>query len=244
MENEDVIREQMEDTRTSLSEKLESLEKQVASTVQGATSNVAETVEAVKDTVEAVKDTVQGTVHTVKESVEETLSSVKETVHEGWSAVKGMLDVPGFVEAYPWPMFGGSVALGFLLESLVVPSGAEHHGSRSHRGFPPDHISGEDRFESMRPAVSSSSSTGGGLFQAFQPEISRLKGLALGAVMSGLRDVIVNALPENMADKVAEVLDGFAHKLGGEMFEAQSPSKGNGAHTGNGRTPEKAATES
>ena len=82
MENEDVIREQMEDTRTSLTEKLETLESQVASTVQGATTNVAETVEAVKETVEAVKDTVQQTVTTVKESVEETICAVKETVQD------------------------------------------------------------------------------------------------------------------------------------------------------------------
>ena len=44
MEQEDLIREQMEDTRTSLTEKLETLEKQVAGTVLGTTSNLAEKV--------------------------------------------------------------------------------------------------------------------------------------------------------------------------------------------------------
>src|SRR5207253_2919323 len=87
---------------------------------QGATTNVADTVEAVKDTVEAVKDSVQDTVTTVKESVEDTICAVKESVQEGLDAVKDVFDVPGHVRAHPWLMFGGSIAAGFLLESLLV----------------------------------------------------------------------------------------------------------------------------
>ena len=75
MENEDLIRKKMEETRTSLTEKLETLEEQVAGTVQGATA-------AVSDTVETVKDSVEETVSTVKDTVQETVGTVKDTVQE------------------------------------------------------------------------------------------------------------------------------------------------------------------
>jgi len=242
MENEDVIREKMEDTRTSLTEKLETLEQQVASTVQGATSNVAETVEAVKETVEslkesvqgtveAVKDSVQGTVDAVKESVEDTISSVKESVHEGWTTVKDMLDIPSLVDNYPWAMVGGSIALGFVLEHLLsAPPKVHREPSRSR--LPPDHFTGEDRFESTPK------STFAGMFKKFEPEINQLKGLALGGIMGVLREMVIKAAPENMADKLTEMFEGAAQKLGGEIL----PHHGNGKHHGNGRKPEQANT--
>jgi len=155
MENEDVIREQMEDTRTSLTEKLETLEQQVASTVHGATSDIAETVEAVKETVEKVKDTVQDTVTTVKESVADTIDSVKETVHEGLTAVKGMLDIPALVDSHPWLMVGGAVGCGFVLGTFFPHPARQRAGfvkSRSPAALP-DHYTGEDRPVSWPPAT-------------------------------------------------------------------------------------------
>jgi hypothetical protein len=82
MDDEDVIRGQMEDTRTSLTDKLETLEQQVSGSVHEATINVA-------DTVEAVKDSVQDTVASVKE----TVIAVKESISQGVSAVKGFFDI-------------------------------------------------------------------------------------------------------------------------------------------------------
>ncbi|HWY86559.1 MAG TPA: hypothetical protein VNX28_07540 [Gemmataceae bacterium] len=242
MDNEDVIREQMEDTRTSLTEKLESLEKQVSTTVQGATTNVAETVEAVKDTVAAVKDTVQDTVASVKESVEETISTVKDTVHEGWSAVKGMLDVPGLVESYPWAMFGGSVALGFILEGLLVKPARPGGTVMGTPGpaLPPDHYSGEAFVAAKRPAPSMFSE----VVKTFEPEIKRLKGLALGVLFSALRDAVVRAAPDNMTGKLAEIFDSVSQKMGADTCaEAPTQDHARGVHTGNGRRAETAGRD-
>ena len=102
MENEaELIRQQMTETRTALTEKLETLEEEVASKVKGTTETVAETVETVKEAVE-------GTVHTVKETVENTVETVKDT-----------FDVNRQVERHPWMMFGGAVLLGFVGGRLV-----------------------------------------------------------------------------------------------------------------------------
>jgi hypothetical protein len=84
-ERPEVIRQQMEDTRTSLAEKLETLEQKVSTTVQEATSAVTDTVETVKETVE-----------TSVEAVKDTLNLRLQT------------------ERHPWEMVGGSFALGVL----------------------------------------------------------------------------------------------------------------------------------
>jgi len=92
MDNEDAILHQMEDTRTSLTDKLETLEKKVADTVQGATTNVASTVEA-------VKDSVQDTVTSVKDRVKETFDVPEHIRHRPWAAVAGAT-VVGVVAGY------------------------------------------------------------------------------------------------------------------------------------------------
>jgi ElaB/YqjD/DUF883 family membrane-anchored ribosome-binding protein len=242
MENEDVILEQMEGTRTSLTEKLETLEKQVANSVQGATSNVAETVETVKETVEAVKDTVQDTVATVKESVEGTIDSVRETVQEGLSAVKEMFNIPRLVDEHPWAMVSGAAGIGFLCGKLFASPAAKRRAfaDTPAMSLPPDHYSGEDLSAPARPARSAFS----GLLKTFEPEINRLKGLALGAFMHSVRDAITKVVPEYMAPKVTELVDNITGKLGGEQFEAEfADAKGHGVHSGNGRQAERAAVE-
>lgn len=95
----EVIRQQMEETRASLQDKLEVLEQQVINTVQDA----SQTVENVKDTMEAVKDTVQGTAETVKETVQDTVQSVKDT-----------LSIDRQVREHPWAMLAGAAVVGFL----------------------------------------------------------------------------------------------------------------------------------
>jgi len=103
MANEpEVIRQQMEETRSDLQTKLETLEQQVKDTVQEAT-------EAVSDTVATVKETVKETVETVKETVEETVESVKET-----------FNLTRQVQAHPWPAFACATLVGFVGSRLLL----------------------------------------------------------------------------------------------------------------------------
>jgi ElaB/YqjD/DUF883 family membrane-anchored ribosome-binding protein len=223
MDNEDVIRDQMKETRTSLTDKLETLEQQVTDTVQETTSNVAETVEAVKETVESVKDTVQETVATVKESVDDALSAVKDTVHESVHAVQGLFDVPGHVRAHPWLMFGGSIAVGFLLEPLLAKAKGTVRYER--KTFLPDHATAEESYEFPQPAPSAFA----GLLKTFEPEIARLKGLALGAVMMAVRDLASQAVPPNIAPALDSILDDVARKVGGEVpRQPATPARSHG----------------
>src|SRR5437868_9061606 len=106
MDNEtEVIKQQMEETRESLSEKLGALEQHVLSTVQ-------DTTDSVTNTVETVKDAVQGTVSSVKETVADTVDTVKEA-----------FDVRQQVERYPWAMLAGAVFVGYVGGRLLTPPG-------------------------------------------------------------------------------------------------------------------------
>jgi hypothetical protein len=93
----EVIRKQMEETRSQISEKLEILETQINDTVQSTTTAVNETVGAVKDTVESVTGTVQDTVQSVGE----------------------VLDLRLQAERHPWLVFGGSIAVGYLASGYL-----------------------------------------------------------------------------------------------------------------------------
>src|SRR5262245_5136733 len=90
-EEPDVIRQQIDETRSSLTEKLETLEGQV-----------------------------RGTVREAKASVEDTIESVKASVQHSVASVKRTFDVRYQTERHPWAMVGGSVVAGFVIGSLVA----------------------------------------------------------------------------------------------------------------------------
>src|SRR5260370_30618637 len=111
MDNEtEMIKQQMEETRESLSEKLGALEQHVLTTVHDTTDSVAATAGA-------VKDAVQGTV-----------SSVKETVHDTVDTVKEAFDIKRQVERHPWAMMAGAGVGGDVGGRVLMPP---------RRAFPP-----------------------------------------------------------------------------------------------------------
>jgi len=232
MEDEDLIRQQMEETRTSLTEKLETLETKVAETVEGATTAVSETVTTVKDSIQdtvcAVKDTVQDTVATVKDSVHNTVASVKDTLHDGVEAVKSAFDVPELVRQHPWPMLGASVAAGFVLERLVGKKAPGSSAAATHMA--------EMMSEASTPAGPQAGSSGhrhgrghhstnggskkpartAGIMSMFGPELNKLKSLGLSALLGVTREMVSKGLPPEMGGQLRDIIDNVTRKLGGE----------------------------
>jgi ElaB/YqjD/DUF883 family membrane-anchored ribosome-binding protein len=221
MENNDpeVIRHQMEETRASLSEKLETLEHEVVETVHQAAATVT-------DTVASVKEAVHESVATVKDSVSETVETVKET-----------FDLNRQFDHHPWTMFGGSVFLGFLGGCLLPKAGsrmavapAYHPGAFSDQ-FAPVHRNGgtegsaPGKFRQANGATADYSSQASQpswlseLSEKFGPEISKLKGLAIGTMMGVLRDMVAGSISEQLEPKVKELVDSFTKKLGGEPIQ-------------------------
>lgn len=229
----DVIRQNIEETRSSLAQKIETLEQEVIGTVKGATAAVAETVESVKETVastvENVKDQVESTVETMKGTVTDTVESVKET-----------FDVRTQVCRHPWGMVGGSFAAG-LLTGYLLPSsrGTSAAGavaaptlsslaeartgwrSEERASAPPRHEerpSWQPEAHASAPARREEPSFLASMFQSLQPEIDKFKGLAIGAAAGVVRDLIKSNLPPQLAPRVEELMNDVTTRLGGQPF--------------------------
>jgi len=208
MENEpELIRDQMQETRTALTEKLDTLQQKVADTVDSITTPVTETVQTVKaavtDTVDSVKETVAGTV----ESVKETFNLSKQ------------------VEQHPWPMMAGSLAAGFLLGRILPsPFQAVHGALSSEPNFGKlDRASasrGTNGNGSPKPKEEAASSSEPGLLhgltEAFSGELDKLKGLSVSVATGLLRDLMTQSMHGEIGDRVKQWMDGMTEKLGGK----------------------------
>jgi hypothetical protein len=207
----EVIKQDIEETATDLKSKVEKLEEKVLGTVQG-------TTEAVSGTVEAVKDTVQETIQTVRETVQETVQTVKRT-----------FDLRYQVDRHPWLMLTGSVVAGFATAKVVGPWLFPADGYRldgRYRYTPAaSYATGTSETVRSRPAAqaaapppreSSGPSVVSRLVGNLEPEIHKVKEMAIGALFGFLRDMAKQALPQSLSGKVDEVMNSVTTKLGGE----------------------------
>jgi len=197
----DEIREQIEDTRSALTAKLETLEKGVKETVSEAKA-------AVTDTIENVKETVQETVETVKDS----------------------LDIRPYVQEHPWPMFAGSVGLGFALGCLFPRSvhGNGHKISRMASNGTPLESNGmplenrppvESTLERAPLSGNGHKSVVSSLMEKLRPEINELEGIAIGAIGALVRDLIKQSAAEPLAERLEDVTNRVTEKLGGQVIK-------------------------
>jgi len=205
MEDEpEVIRDQMQETRTALTEKLDTLQQKVADTVESITTPMTETVQTVKD---AVSDTVE----TVKGSVSDAAESVKET-----------FNVKRQVENHPWPMVLGGVAAGFVLGRLL-PSPIEaardvisrtdsvaatmSQPPQKHNGT---HLAATPRQEAAGEQVL------GQISNVVRGELGKLAGLGVSIGVGLLRDMVTQSMQGEIGNRVREMMDDVTHKLGGK----------------------------
>lgn len=233
-----VIREQMDQTRASLTDKLEELENKVMGSVQGASNAVRETVEEVMHTVESVKETVHDTVETVKGTVQETVDTVKGSVSDTVDTVRETFDIQHQVDKHPWMMMAGATAVGFIAGTLMTPS---HNGNGHHPhygyGYAP-HNGGHQFATASHPVQeaprheaprheeqhqhqhSQMGEKVSGLLSALSgpmsQEMEMLKGMAIGAVLTMARDAIAKSVPPQFERLVDETVNTLNHRLGGQ----------------------------
>jgi ElaB/YqjD/DUF883 family membrane-anchored ribosome-binding protein len=237
----EVIKKQMDDTRTSLADKIEALETQVTDTVKEATHDVTDTVKTVKETVEDVTDS-------VKEAVGDVTQSVSDTVEEVTHNVASFFDVTGHVRRHPWAGLGASVAAGFLV-GRILPRGRSAAAEAFHEApslsayaaNAPDYNRAgffnnpAPAPVATAPAAAEESRPKGWLWE----QLEHFKGLAVGAVMGMVRDLAVRNLPGQIGEKVAEEVNNLTTRLGGEKFTEpvlpQEPSSGRSNPDHNGK---------
>ncbi|MFO0850542.1 MAG: hypothetical protein U0871_18585 [Gemmataceae bacterium] len=124
-ESPDVIAQEMEETRSSLTGKVAALETHVVGTLQNAT-------EAVSTTVEQVKSVVQDTLSSVKDTATDVKQSVTESVQTVTDRVGSAFDLSSHTREHPWAMVGGAGLVGFLTGVVVF-------GRWSHRAAAAPH---------------------------------------------------------------------------------------------------------
>jgi ElaB/YqjD/DUF883 family membrane-anchored ribosome-binding protein len=223
----DVIKEQMAETRVSLTDKIEKLEDTLKGTVES-------TLHTATDTVENVTEKVEETVETVKEAVEGSVEAVKETVQETVASVKEAFNLRHHVQRHPWAMLGGAVVLGFLGGRLLGgaqrwrerrrPRDDEHlfprPGTAAAQAPMPTSAPARTREpERERQPEQQKSSWLSGLGETFGEELSKLKGLALGATFGTLRDMLTASVPDQLKPQLTDVMNNVTSKLGGRVFE-------------------------
>ena len=175
----DVIHKQIEETRSSLTEKLETLEAEV------------------KETVHSARETFTS----ARESVEGTIDSVKETVQTAKETVKRTFDIRYQVDRHPWAMLGLSVAsgvvAGFLLGDRLSP------GRRFSRRMAEASVEPPERTESG-PAAAWSRPTNGQEGRAgfldklsvrLGGELEKAKDLAVETLVGVVGDVARRSIP-------------------------------------------------
>jgi len=201
MENEtELIRQQMLETRTALSEKLGALQEQVLATVEGTTQKVTETVQTVQ---EAVQDTVS----TVSESVQGTVDTVKKT-----------FDVSEHMQSHPWLMLGGAVAVGYVGGRLLMPNGHIVMPAVASSGFasatpPPPRPAGPSWLEKLTA-----------------PLMQQAQVMAVGALAGIASDLIAQHAPEALRGQLNEMAAEMARSMGATPIHGLLSSDGDGAH--------------
>jgi len=235
----EVIRDEMEQTRAKLADKLGALETQVRETVSGATDAVNSTVEGVKDVVSTVSETV--------ESVTETFNVSKQ------------------VEQHPWMALGAAVATGFVLAQVIgrssQPAAAAPQPSQSYVPPPTPQPSRSeqppqqeesgimDSLESMLPDSMKDSMKG-----AMNTAVSALGGLAVGGLMGVIRELAATGLPQEWKGDVTKMIDQVTTQLGGKPMDAAHSTslmgllglaaQDQGGQQGNGGSQEQARQQS
>jgi len=225
---QEVIHKQMEETRSDLTNKLAALESQVGGTVQAATNAVESTKDAVTDTVESVKETVENvteklhdTVEGVTESVQHAVEGVKESFDETVKTVSEAFNLRLQAERHPWLVFGGAVAAGCVGGLLLGGSSRSSQSSGGSSGFfgSGSESKATDSVTRAAPERAHDADESGGVGGWLWEQLGGLKGLAVGAMMGVVRDLVTQAVPETVKERVTDEVNKLTKSLGGEPLK-------------------------
>ncbi len=196
----DEMRDEIDSTRSDLSEKLGALEDRVMDTVQSAQETVEDSIQIAKDTVASV----------------ERIFDIKHHVEQHpWPMLGGC--------------FLAGLALGTLFyrawrrptPSPGPPAGKQPAYSPG-PGLPAD-LRGNGSMGSAAPQPRSQEPPPSrpGVFDLFHDEITQVQGMAIGYVMRLARDAMKDAVPQ-WASQINGLMNSVMTKLGGEPTQQHS----------------------
>jgi ElaB/YqjD/DUF883 family membrane-anchored ribosome-binding protein len=217
-ETPDLIEQEMQQTRSSLTEKVAALEQTVMGTLQNATEAVSTTVDQVKsvvqDTLTSVKDTAADVKHTVADSV--------QTVTE---KIGSAFDLATHTREHPWAMVGGAGLAGFLTGLLF---GGRSSGSyRPASEMPTLYTSAASQMAAIRqpqPAPAPTPSRR----PAWLDDLLEWAGLEIRKLGQEAVGVVVASARQSLHTQVPRLIDSFTGRTG-EPAGVGHPRTSNGA---------------
>lgn len=207
------MRQEIDDTRSAMADKMGALQGRVMDTVQNAQETVEDSIQIANDTMTSVKH---------------AFDIKYQVAQHPWAMVSGSIlaglalgsliqsvrrrtrqnpDRPaGNETARPSPPQGDEGRLGRPRSDLFsIP--LRGNGSSDDAALP--------RFDAAPPPSRP------GAFGRYQEEIDKVRGVAIGYIMGLVRDSIKEAVPQ-VASQIDCVMDGITIKLGGEPIHLQS----------------------
>jgi ElaB/YqjD/DUF883 family membrane-anchored ribosome-binding protein len=181
----DVIREQIEETRDSLTDKIEDLEEHVKESI-----------------------------HDVTHVMDHTADSVKSGLHERIVSVRRAFNLPHQVRARPWLTLSCAALAGAAL-GYVLTRPREGRSHPSTQPFETGSSSPPLPAETARVAESNGKHEPGVLTRAidsFRPELEQVKEVALGLAVDLTRDLIKQALAPAVSGDGDQVKDRTTRK--------------------------------
>lgn len=169
---------------------------------------------AMADKLEALEDRMIGAAQSAQATVENSIQSAKDAV----ASVKRTFDLKHQVEERPWTIVGGCFLAG-LAVSLLIPKGRPIQESGI-RGRGPARTANASPTPDSFPLLPEKAALPS-VFEPFQEEIDKAKGIAIGYVMGLVRDSIKESAP-HMAPQIDELMNGITTKLGGEPVQSQA----------------------
>lgn len=193
----DEMRQEIDNTRSAMADKLEALEDRVMGTVQSAQETVEDSLQMAKDGVATVKRNFD-----IKYQVEQ----------HPWVMVGGCF-LAGLTL--------GSLVVRVRRRSRPAPdrlAGNETPLAESHRSFAEQRSNGSLDSAAPPPRPQSLSANRPAFFGQFQEEIDKVKGMAIGYVMGLARDSIKDAVPQ-LASQIDDVMNSITTKLGSKPVQ-------------------------
>jgi len=253
-------RQDIEDKRASMSEKLELLEERVRDTLEETRSAVEDIVENVKETVDETVGAVKETVEGARSTVDNLVENVKGTMDETATMVKKSFDLNYQVEQRPWVILGGSILVGYLLGNwmnhrVLYQQGyskrkysldddnvlyAAPMGNGASFDDLEENVEANEKIDTSKKDRASKESASHAqphpwrnYLGPFQEEWDALKGVALGTLMGTLRTMVRQHMPA-AAPKLEQAINSASAKLGAQLIDfpsSQDQSPDNKGHT-------------
>jgi len=173
-----------------------------------------ETRASLAEKLQALEHEVLGPVEGAAEAVANTVETVQETVEN----VKDTLDLNKHVQNHPWLMMSGAVAVGYLGGCLIAGPTRRADAVAAKMSTASAIPAASTTSEPVREANGHAAGKKGQLEEWFQS----LCGLAVGTLLSVVRDAVTRSLPANMAPEVSSLVDDLTTRLGGRPLRSNT----------------------